>query len=844
MHETSPEDTAFARLSDFNEHAKDYLQAPFSEADTRARFIDPLLFNVLGWHDDPHELTREWTYHDDAGRHAIDYLFTIGEPILVVEAKKNLARFEIPDGSAHTRYKLDGVIQGWPTAWSAITQARAYCDAKGARYCLVTNGHQFIVFQAIREHGGSWERGSALVYKSIEVLRQHFGDFYSSLSRDRIAANHLSRLCADEAAGQVLANIRTAQLDPGAGYRNQMHDVMQQNFAPLLLDIPAPTREFLEECYCSSEDVRRYGTRLDNAIADPMPTFRAPIHAVRPGGRTDAFDRTLRDLTSSVAAHPLIVLMGGVGVGKTVFLQWFFNVRFPGQAKERRAEHQKRLDRTAPAAALEPLILTLDFRTHVPNAGEVHQYVASSLVDAISQSAGKLVKSFGQLREIFKPEIDDALKGILQPYREDKQELERKISDLLAKLQNKTDNHLLRLITYIQKHCNRRIVIVLDNMDQKSSELQNALYQVAQKLAFTTSAVVIVSLRESTYMRLTRRPEGNAYSPIEFHIRPQPLDAILEARLSFATTRLSNTRIKLRSASNIEFEIADIGRFINVVRRSLVGTSGDPRTLRSLVALSNADIRQQLRLVYRFLVSGQTKIGEYFWTYAGSRSRRIPYHEVLHSIILDDRKLFAEGLPNPFMNVFEFHGTFMPSHFTGLRLLHYFRALGQNGELQPADYIAVEQIAEQFVSIGVSPENLWQYIEHCCTYGLLQPSTLDPELYSDNDRFALTKAGTFYADELYCDFTYFGAMAVDTTVTDPFVAQEGQAIVASGLSDAKLSLKTRVRLADLFLTHLEGREQEEMKHAVGQHSIFGNLVFTKRMRIRLNEVLADSRITL
>lgn len=834
MTQPNQEERAFHKLTKWQSDLTELLGTPFNEADTRARFIDTLLFEVLGWRDIPSELIREWTYQEDKQRYAIDYLFTLGKPVLVVEAKRHLFDFGIPDNSTQTTYRLNGIIQTWAGAWSAITQARKYCDDKGARYALVTNGHSFIAFQAISERG-LWQDGTAVVLRTPQAVRDNFSTFWACLSHSTITADYLASVARTTTATQLRERVRTGIPDPGAGFRNQLHDVMQNTLGSLLLDIPEPTQEFLAECYCTSVDSLRLQSSLDGAIVDPIPAFRTPISPVQPGHRRDSFDQTIRQITSNSDSQQLIVVMGGVGVGKTIFLQWYLNIHLPSVQKQLK-NAQGKAKQNLGLLEHDPIIVWLDFGQTQVAVDTLHQEVVRKLVAGVEQKAHTLVASFGQLKEIFRTEIDNALMGELFPYKND-QDVDKKVAELIARLKNDSEQYLKSLITYLQNHCKRRVIVVLDNMDQKSPQLQTELYQTAQHITRGFHPVVIISLRESTYQQLARRPQFNAFSPLDFHIRAQPLDIILQRRLEFAAHNISLNPIKYTNASGIEYTISDVARFIEVLKRSLIGEDCDLRTLDALTRLTNGNLREQLRLLHVFLVSGQTKIDDYFWTYLVDDHRTIPFHEVLHSLILEDRKLFLEDHSEVFMNIFEASPSPAGSHFTTLRLLSYFQSLGQTGELRPGDFIPLGTISDQFQSMGLNEDDIWFHVRRACQHGLIQPSTADFDSFARTDEFALTRCGKYYLSNLYFDFSYIAAIAIDTSISFLDTVHRCRQILARVLAEPKLPLRVRAEISTAFVTYLADCESNELRRgSAGQHVIFGPLNFSQRMIQSVNQI--------
>ncbi len=97
----------------------------WSEADTRVKFIDPLLTKVLGWNEIDN-IKREENYVEDEQKRCIDYTISMAEPLLIVEAKKNQIDFEIPIATDLINYSLNGVMTNWSNAWATVKQVREY----------------------------------------------------------------------------------------------------------------------------------------------------------------------------------------------------------------------------------------------------------------------------------------------------------------------------------------------------------------------------------------------------------------------------------------------------------------------------------------------------------------------------------------------------------------------------------------------------------------------------------------------------------------------------------------------------------------------------------------------
>lgn len=814
-------DSALKRLDDFIATVNSYLENHYSEADTRVKFIDPLLTSVLGWDEYLH-IKREERYREDEKKRCIDYTVSLQEPVLLVEAKKNLKKFEIPTTVETIKYSLSGVMRNWKNAWDAISQVQDYCVHEGARYALVTNGHQYIAFKAISERT-SWLHGHALVLRSPEILRKNFSLFYECLSKETIAQDKLAEFAFPHEETIVRKKPRTLINVPNFGYRNQLYPVLDTAFREVLVDVPRMNSEFLRQCYCSSKDAMHYKGQLSSVLVDRLPIFRSPVDEVRPGDRRDAFARTIGKKDIGSTGRPLFVVMGGTGVGKTSFLQWYFDQGIPEDVME------------------NSIIVFCDYRTIECSVEGLHKRTLKLVIDEIISQTESYTTEFEQLYEMFRKQVDREIRGALKPFIKDPDDKNKQIGQLLAKYQDYSPDHLLAIVSYLKTKKNAQVVVILDNMDQKLPELQDKLYQIGHEFVYGCDLVVVISLRESTYRRMTNSPTFNAFALREFHVKAQPIDLILEKRLTFLQNRLTSKKVSLDTPTG-KIEVQDFDRFISLLRRSLVSEHADQQILECITAISNGNIREQLGMVYSFLISGQTKIDEYFWNYTINELSSIPFHEVLHSLMFEDHKFFDEGLGHRFMNIFEPAPRTNASHFTGLRILKYLQAgLGQTGELRQTDFVTSDDIFAEFGDYGWSRDEISFHMRRFANFGLLMTESGDVGDLLAEQPCALTKCGIYYIDSLYTEFTYFAAMAPDTSIADLKLADEIGQILHGSIVDTKVSLQTRKKIAEKFVGYLDSREQIEIKGAVSKHAVIGKIRFMPRMIEALRRIPTQNR---
>ncbi|MBI2979522.1 MAG: hypothetical protein HYY41_01630, partial [Chloroflexi bacterium] len=158
-------DDALSNLKQIKDDFREFceLKGASSEADTRAKLIDKVLTQVLGWPEQVIQRER----HVNEG--FLDYELEVRHKSLVtIEAKKAGVPFVIPVQERVVRsLKLNGAILTIAPIAEAISQVRKYCDDAGIRYAVATNGCAWIIFRAIREDMG-WRDGNALVFPTLD----------------------------------------------------------------------------------------------------------------------------------------------------------------------------------------------------------------------------------------------------------------------------------------------------------------------------------------------------------------------------------------------------------------------------------------------------------------------------------------------------------------------------------------------------------------------------------------------------------------------------------------------------------------------------------------------------
>lgn len=300
-----------------------------NEATTRLHLIDTLLVDVLGWPKE--EIEAEEAY---GGEYA-DY--SLGRPAtrIIVEAKREGAYFNLPVGITALVNRLSSLIEGknGTATKDAIEQAAGYCARRGVQLAVITNGTQLVAYLGVRTDGTPPLKGSGFVFTSLSAMRENFADLWHNLSRPGVEARNLHITLREGEMPTVPSSLST-QIPHYPGYRRR-NDIQTglQILADLFLeDItrdPGLQEEFLRSTYATSGALSQYAL-VSKRILESRYSLRHEPNAdleATPAVLKKGINPQLREdmLASAVSRRP-IILLGDVGVGKTMFIRHLMHV--------------------------------------------------------------------------------------------------------------------------------------------------------------------------------------------------------------------------------------------------------------------------------------------------------------------------------------------------------------------------------------------------------------------------------------------------------------------------------------------------------------------------------------
>jgi hypothetical protein len=764
-----------------NWYFNDVTEQTRNEATTRLHLIDRLLFECLGWN------REDCRAEERINGQYIDYALYCPGCLFIVEAKREGVYFELPVGTDNVMYNITFFSRRAKGVGSAIKQAIGYCQSHGVAYGAVCNGHQLIAFIGSRSDGCPPLEGKALVFDSLESMERNFLIAWQCLSKDGV----LSRRLSIELQGVVVSpppeklSSRIPSY-PGFKQRNALQTDLQILSDLFIEDIARlaneeDERDFLKECYCHSGALSQYALISKDIL---RARYSALFQKVTEGPST-APATTKKGINPELLGQALsrrpILLIGDIGVGKTMFIKHLYQVE-------------------APDIFEDALVFYVDFGSGPTLAEDLSVFVMDELSKQLLDRYGIDIEARKFAHGVLHGDLKRFEKGIYADIRDSSPETFRKkqVEYVEEKLRNK-DEYLRLCLTHISRGQKKQIVVFLDNVDQRPDEFQERVFMIGQSMADKWPVTVFISIRPQTFYRSRISGTLDAYHPRAFTIGPPRVDEVVIKRLRYGISLLDRG-IQVGFQGPILVKVESLKNYLVVLAYSF---SNNQYLNEFLDNMSGGNIRLALEFVRAFIGSGHVNTEKILSIYRDTGTYLVPPHEFLRAITYGDHEHYSPAA-SEILNLFDISTADGKEHFLSPILLAQLDRWAQHSTTD--GFVSVSDIYTYLQSLGFNPSQIDWAIERLVHRNLIESATKSREsgLYKSTSHYRVTSVGAYYAKRLITQFQYVDAMVVDTPIVD--VDMRAEIANVYNIADRLLRAKAFCEYLDSQWSPLEGRQ--------------------------------------
>lgn len=713
-----------------------------NEATTRLRLIDRMFQDVLSWSLE--EIDCEVHVEGDY----LDYVLGSPNRLAVVEAKRTSKTFDVPAGVRTGLVDISTVRDYNPSNRAAVDQVLAYCQEAGIGIAVLCNGHQYLGFLGSRSDGRKPIDGKAVYYASLDEIYADFPQFWDYFSREGLARGNLAGALQRRSMAHPAPPPLSSRIHDYPGYRigSDMETdlrILGELFIQDIAREESISDEFLRECYCSSGALSQYAVVSKEILRSRYSVLSQQVNTESASNKKGPNPHIKEDLLASALIKRPIILLGDVGVGKSMFLKHLLRI-----------DVTELLDRTA--------VIYVDFLKHSGLFDDVSNWIVSAVSSTLERLAQVDMSERSFVRSVYNHEINGFKRGIYGSLEsEDPQEFRRREIDMLDKHISDEYEHARRSLQFLQGSRSMNFVIVLDNVDQHSPAFQEQIFVVGQSLAETWPAAVFMSLRPDTFHKSRRSGALAAYQPRVFTVSPPRADHVILKRLKFARNQLVEFGRLPGFPEGLTLDSSSLLVYIDVL---LTAFESNEELIGLVDNLSSGNTRTALDFVSKFVGSGYVQTRRILQVHDEGHKYVIPLHEFLRAILYGDQKYYDPGRSSV-SNLFAISQNDAKEHFLLPILLSTAERIG---ERESAGFVELSNIYKELQGIGYSGGQIDFHLLRAEDRDLVEVAE-----YGGNGRLVrITAAGGYLHKVLAPKFAYLDAIVVDTPIVNPAIRSE------------------------------------------------------------------------
>ncbi|WP_183085294.1 ATP-binding protein [Trinickia fusca] len=728
------------------------LNAAPNESDTRLKALDRILFEVLGWR---HEsvFTEPVT---SSGY--IDYLLTVGERrgAIVIEAKRpGLLQANTAAGKSTVLSLTGPVLQPLK---DGIRQALTYATEQGTPVAALTDGRCWLFFKASRTDGRPPLQGKGIFFPTIESVRDDFSRFAELLALPYVLERrHLAHLNSAEGVSigeaeeqYFVANPADAHMKPRDALATDASLMFSQFFSRLS---NTEDKEMVRACFVETPESRRADFELEKIVQNVLNGI-ASIDTAEGSALQAEIEKTLTSQRSET-----VVLVGNKGSGKSTFIDRFFGEILPLSVRQRCS------------------IARVDLGEYSGDSSGVVEWSIRQLRGLLEvQICTNQPPSYDDLQGIFWNEYVRWKDGPKKPlYETNKDQFKIAFGDHMeVRRESQPEEYVRLLLKRSAVGLKRLPCIVFDNTDQFSSEIQDAIYQLAHSLESASSVFIIVPITDRTVWRLSKAGALQSYAAKSFYLPVPEAKEILARRVRFVKEKINVEKANNSSyfsKKGFSVSIDDLSMFSDAVERIFV----DSDYVSGLIGrLANFDIRRMLRLAERIFVSPEIKIDDIVKSHYGGPSVSSNKYRTHRALIKGEYDRFSESENEYVCNLFYTDPRKPASPLLALYVLWILRQRSVNARLDQVEarHWLVSELCDFFEACGVPIESVLDIVSRLFDRRLLE--TLDPNVAKPTlaDRIAIKESGIAHIELLGNSSVYMEQMALTTGINIRLVRDE------------------------------------------------------------------------
>lgn len=743
-------DQALEQFKQKKEKFIELQKSDINEATTRFQILDEIFTEVLGWPKELIDVESDIgdTAEDNTHKTIFaDYIAHGDHNFFIIEAKRTGSYFEIPSGRTRVLKSTSTIYNAQNKSY--IDQAKKYMRKFGTAYCVLSNGFQFIIIRRPSQR----QNVDTIVFRNLDDIEIQFTMFWDILNPHADGPGAIDRVLKQQTEVRqppslnykIYDRIKASDKYLLAKHRSilNIEEFINRFFGELVSEHQL---DLLQECYCDPMDnYKDFAGVIRKRLAPPplsaITVLRGREDFVTRGNFEKQYIENLQKVPGAV-----YVLLGEVGVGKSTFLEHFYNFELTEIDKNKL------------------VWIRMDFLKFKAPIDQANQFISDEIIKRIESTEYEHLKlsSWEVKQLIYEKELSNLVSGLPPTLLKNQELLETKLWEETKIHHDNIEKRISRTFEYLKNKKNLHVCLIFDNIDQKEFDEQREVLEISHQKAQLYGSTVITAMRYQSYNMIKNKPPYDALQTIEYRMQPPSAKEILDKRLEALKKYPQQSFIYEYRNKTIKIPVS---KFVQILKNTL---EKDPEfRVGSLIEnLAGANIRRLLKIFRAMITSGNTRLHEildFINEISNIDNTRLTFDQVFEGVAKDNNKYYQSD-SSTILNLFEFQMDGFYSHFLTVYILKYLEK--NYDDTSGRGFVDLGDLQVAFDSVVISHSNLEEILIPLLNNFIINSDIGGRKDLMGTSSIRISETGRYYLDELLPNWKYIFNIMVDTPIRD------------------------------------------------------------------------------
>jgi len=793
-----------------------------TESDVEQKLVYPFLVHP-SFLDIPGEWVRTKEYMEPteidkgAGKrvgYIPDYsVWRSGFPLLVVEAKRPDEPIEKAIREAHLY--ANRINNRYPPNVNPI------------RYVLACNGEQF----ALAPFDSETE---VLTAKVIDLRpgTEILAAFKAILNKDELEKRaqemnvHFQSRRFTRVA-QLLTNTQVSEQLGINPFAQELFPIITRYFGQEADEAPD---DIIDRGFVSTEERTEYGAVLESYLKDRARVAAdgsfQPVITSGKHPQNNLTAEVRRHGSSQRIAGRVQLIVGAVGSGKSLFIRRFFKRLMPEELQKK------------------TLWAFLNFNTELKSAEELREAVCGQFIQSFCEINNIDLEDLDYQEKIFSPEMAAFDRGPAKLLKSDSlpqynQQRYFRFKELLADKE--------KVVSAMSRHYSGErhlgLVVVFDNVDKRSRDVQLAIFEAAQWFKELTRALVIVNLRDTTFEAHRDEPPLDAFiNAVNFYIRSPRFALMIKKRLEIVLENIEHDeelgkyqRFTLESGAQVVYKSGRLGEFLMSIYASLFDKRASSIGA-ALESLAGKNARNALGMFADIIASPHVPTSQIGSSAAASEVARFEEDRIVRALMRGRYRLFNNKLTYVRNILSPVPNAKRPSNFLYADILEFLiRNRKVKIDFSVEGYASGRTIVNRMGQIGYDEEDAFAALTQLAKWNLVEPESLLVEELTFEDPVQVHASGFIHMRYFLKRPEYLYGVTADMAFATYSLVEEVANIWSGASGQGEPGFRARQRI----LNHLADYFKAEYDRRLRRHAFYGDLGYGGKSLMQASRLIAD-----